>query len=54
MIALGFVFLTVALVFALLGFRGLMTKVAEFSRILFFAFLALFIVTTFIGMSHSV
>ena len=46
MIALGFAFLLVALVSALVGFCGLMNRFAEFARILFFALLTLFLVST--------
>jgi uncharacterized membrane protein YtjA (UPF0391 family) len=53
MIVTAFVFLFVALIAALLGFCGLANRTAGFARILFFACIILFLVSTLYGLSHT-
>jgi|GEM_PF-3264764 len=52
MIAFSFGFLVIALIFAPLGFRGLVNRSNPLARLLFFTCLMLFLATTLYGMSH--
>ena len=49
MLNYAFVFLVIALIAAVLGFGGIAAGAAEIAKILFFVFLALFVVSLVVG-----
>jgi uncharacterized membrane protein YtjA (UPF0391 family) len=53
MITWGFISLLISLLAALLGFSDIATRTAALARILFFTLLAVFVVSTIYGLSHT-